>query len=317
MIIFNILLGAFLGFVAFSAVMAICTLIVGSVMNYRFLYIRFLSLYIKKENGTLRFDLGGAQLNSHCEMYKKGETKNDIIPYNILPCVLCLLIFGILTAVYIFCGIDKFVLQDCIYGGLFYAAAHLIVNIKISQELLNTEKGRILLDKNLSSSNMLTGDIRPRDFDITPQTPEVKRYSSMDLASLLCEYYYYLDIGDMESALEYVAIFDKNTPRFNSFAYLPYIYEQIFYESYITKNVGIHGLFTEVEHQLCSDTSIFAKRVYAYYLYYAVNNKQQALEIANEGIKTAETYEFSGISKMEKELLEKLIEQITNEGDQH
>ncbi|MBQ9518557.1 MAG: hypothetical protein IJR59_01525 [Firmicutes bacterium] len=313
MLVFNILLGLFLGFVLFSAVMALCTLAAGLIMGYSFLYIRFLAFYIKKENGGLRFNISGAQLNSQCKMYKKGESKSQCLIFNLLPCIFGVIFLAALFAFYKFLGADNFVLKDCILGGVFYAGAHLIVNIEFVREFLYTDEGRDILAKEIAASNMLTGDIRPRDAEVFTLPPEIKHYNEFKLKQLLCEYYRLLDTGDTDSLAPYIGVFEKNTPRFNSFAYLPYIYEQIFYETYIYQNNGIHGLFNEVSLQLTSDKTVFAKRVYAYYLYYGINNKQKALDIANEGLTAADKYEFKGMAQMEKELLEKLIRQIKNE----
>ncbi len=300
-------LGIFAGFVFYSLLYAVVKLIVGILTGAEFVSFVFLVFYIKKENGKITFKTANPQYNSVCNMkYKDMELKTEFV-YSLIFAAVSTVITVILAVFTIKSGLPAFIKSMTIWMLILSAvclaySVYLMANINdpAMQSMAKTKKAQ---------QKLLEG-ARPRELSFDEPEPEVKNYKQAELIYFLIRYWHHLDKGEYDKLAPYIKIFDLNMPPVYSHAYTGFLYEMIFYYSYIAQDsVAAQNLVSNMNGVLEADKDTNGRRVYAYFLYYTNKGRERAYQTANDGLASVEAFRklSGGAADMEKDLLENLL----------
>lgn len=163
--------------------------------------------------------------------------------------------------------------------------------------------------RNFLISNKIMSGKRPRDINSNMET-DFKVVESLDLNLILLEYFRYLDKNDKENINKYITKIEENLHLAQTYHLPSYCYELIYNYS-LSGNKDKVDYYIEkldkLNYSLSKDEDINGKRVYAYYNYYTLKEKDAAFKIAEEGLKAYDNYPIEGQAKMEKDLIENLL----------
>lgn len=163
--------------------------------------------------------------------------------------------------------------------------------------------------RNFLLSNKIMSGTRPRDINSNMET-DFTVVESLDLNLVLLEYFRYLDRNDKENINKYIEKIEENYHLAQTYHLPSYYYELIYYYSLNENNDKVDYYLEkldELNYSLSKDEDINGKRVYAYYNYFILKDKSAAFKIGKEGLKAYHNYPIEGQAKMEKELIENLL----------
>ncbi len=304
------ILGFLVAFIVFFMITAIFTLIFGKLLGYKFLYFVFLCFNIKKENGRLKLDICNMQLAAQCGMYKENCSNTDTVLYNMLPELAELMLVPLLNNLCMADGILP-IWRNVFYGYCFFLLWNGVLIAILINKCYSSSTKAVMWRKTNDLTNRLSVGTRPGDLPIAEVEIPDKKIDVNELRYYLFLYYHYLEICDYAKMKAIANLFEVNMPNTHAHYYICYIYELIFYYSYIDFDLNkAQEFFSYVDSELTSDKDINGRRVYAYYLFYTNKGKDKALKAAKEGIAVADKYPHKGIAVMEQELLTQLITDI-------
>lgn len=315
MIFSKVLLAAIIAFFAYSVSVFLANLIFAPMLGYKYASISFFVFMLSRQNGKMKLKSGFLSIVPTVTLEMKSTKYWR---------KLTLEIFTLLTIILV-AFLMYFVIAPCFgeFGlGMWRIATYLlciliVINFialidMITKMYGNGHKSIIWREKD-RVKNLVQEGVRPKSISFKAQELGIRHFSTI-VTNWDYDLMYYYNALDSEDYDRMHALMEKmlsSLPNQWSDWQVPYFYEIIYYFAAVKKDIAKAERYASLIYNIMSaDEDVNGKRVYAAYLYYTNKDKKLALKVAKEGMNVAGTFSMPGIAVMEKDLLNKIIEEI-------
>lgn len=293
-------------------------LVFGLFNNYEFISLTLFGLTIYRENNNIkvRYDGWTNAMGALIMAPKiKASTKNNILYYlggsifNLISLVFLVLFFIFDPANRLYIGIAIFVGITLLLTNLIPKEIKGLYNDGYLVKMYMSDKDSTSFSQVFQNyQRELIAGTRPRDLELLDQTFQD---DTLGVFINLLMYYKGLDQWDISLMKSRMALVKSSYGILENVQRRSIDYELLFYHLMVEEDrAEAARAFSEVERHLERDMDINGRRVLSYYQFYGLLNKEAAYKTALEGLEAYDHYPFRGLAKMERSLLEKLIDQV-------
>lgn len=289
----------------------------GLLLKYEFIQFTFLCFTIVKENDKIKFKIQKTGMFVFFSMQPRQSNPKSNFIYGMVPSFLCIAI----SIAFIILAFKANVFGDLTTALIIILALNIIPEViqdlkEIKKCLGNGPEAQVIRF-NCDLVNKVNQGVRPLNFEMVDIPP----YSSEGLDKsylfyLFLKFNYYLENQKFIELKPIINAFADNMPKVFNETYTPQAYSLLFYYSFVDVNsILANNYYYYVEDKLLKDKGANGCRIYAYYLYFIKNDKAKAYDIATHGLELCDKFPNKGLSIMEHDLLEHLLNVMSTENN--
>ncbi len=313
-----VLAGIILGYVLVGLFSALGHLIGGLLLGFKFDKFCIFLIEWTKQDGKIKFGLCDPQPFIFCNMTNvKEESRMRSLIYDAMAMALalfCTETLGIRIFGKKLIPMNEFTIPLIIVMIIYTLVIVVLLPINQKKRTGNSQSGMMIRAYEKAYSEMRNGTT-PGNVEIEKIESEEEDGKGPDIGIykkyLLMQYYHYLDLGDYDSIKKLTVKIEDALPDKIGHGDMGLLSEMVFFYSIIVPNERrAKYYYGQFEPRIDGSEETNAKRAFAYYLLFVKHDKGAALQITMEAIKSVSTYPMTGCRKMEKRMLDALLNRI-------
>lgn len=313
-LLIGICVGLSIGYFFYQLLNVLCWLVIGPLQGKHFQYLSFWGMEIIRENGRLNFRITNFSPNPEISFQESAQDfKKKLSGEG------CIFVVGVAVLV---CSILFVKVKDdfwnCIANGTMvvfgvFLLVHLCMLVKMAVHIYGNGPESVFWRESQRILELLQAGSRPKDLVFKYDEPGQDYFNKAGHQNYnLFRYYKALELGEMDMVSVMVKKMEQAvTPAAWSRWQTPLYYEILYYYSAICRDLPMAEQYADLIMEVMrQDKDINGRRVYAAYLYYTGKDKTFALQTARNGLEVMEQFPIKGQAFMERDLLEKMIQEI-------